>query len=118
MINHPDEGVVLQLTLEVDDAAPAEGIEPCVVAVHEGLAYVVPLDLDGEIHPMLILTGLDDFPPESDDAPVARWWREAGPKRDYVSLRTLFEGQSVESAITHLYTESARHLAYRATAPN
>jgi hypothetical protein len=118
MINHPDEGVFLRLTLEIDDANPAQGIEPCAVAVLEGLAYVIPLDVDGELHPMLVLTEIDDFPPEAEDAPVAKWWREAMPKRDYVSLRALIEADGVESAITTLYTESARHLTYRWAAPN
>lgn len=111
IINHPDEDVCLQLTFNVEDAEPARGIEPCAVAVIEGLVYLIPLEADGEIHPLLVLTDAGDFPPEADDSPVARWWREAKPKRAYVSLKRLIEAEGLLAAIKML-REEATH-AYR-----
>lgn len=111
IINHHDEEAYLQLTLNVDDVEPAEGVEPCAVAVLEGLAYVVPLDVEGDMHPMLVLTEANEFPPESDDAPVAKWWREAKPKRSYEALKRLFEVEGIIRAFQQIEAE-AQH-AYR-----
>lgn len=113
IINHPDEEAYLQLTLNVDDVETAKEVDPVAVAVTEGLAYVVPLDVEGELHPMLVLTETSDFPEESDDAPVAKWWREAKPKRSYGALKRLLESEGIRDAYKLISEEALQ--AYRAS---
>lgn len=98
IVNHPDAEAYLLLTLKVEDVSAAKDIEPYAVAVTEGLAYVVPIDVSGVVHPMLVLTETREFPPEADDAPVAKWWREARPKRTYDALKALIEDVGVLDA--------------------
>lgn len=110
-MNHPDEEVSLQLTLDLDDipktddVTPADGMDPYAVAVVEGIAYVIPLAVEGDLRPMMILTELAEFPDE-DDAPIARWWREASPKREYLSLKDLVERIGIEGTGTQLSHEA------------
>ncbi len=107
ILNHPDADAYLMLTLNVEDAEPHEKIEPCAFAVVEGLAYVVPIEEEGDVSLLVLLTEKSTFPPEAEDAPVARWWREATHKRTYSALKVFLAKHGIENGIRQLLAEVA-----------
>ena len=108
ILNHPDPDAYLQLRLSVEDAEINDGVAPFAVAVKEGLAYLFLIEAEGEVLPMTVLSDISDFPEETEDTPVHRWWRESKPKPTYEWLRELVEEHGLTFTSIRIREEMAQ----------